>query len=128
MLRGYRKINITVNCILPITPVILHGFPGSKLHSWLVEINALPAYIFFSCKLVSIGKTYDCYLALCWYGSVRSFNWNEDFSPNLCSIPKKFDHMLWLYKNEIYLPWINVKLNWKSPMFMLRITSVIKSD
>jgi len=33
VLRGYRKINIIVNCILPITPVILHGFPVYKLHS-----------------------------------------------------------------------------------------------
>jgi hypothetical protein len=33
VLRGYREINITVNCILPITPVILHGFLVHNLHS-----------------------------------------------------------------------------------------------
>jgi hypothetical protein len=30
VLRGYRKINVTVNYILPITAVILHGFPVHK--------------------------------------------------------------------------------------------------
>jgi len=47
VLRGYRKMNITVNCSLPIIAVILHGFPVHKFCSWSVKIHVLPAYIFF---------------------------------------------------------------------------------